>query len=172
MYTVYEIRDLETGKSYIGCTKYAAQKRFNQHVSHRNDLSNPLSLALMDLDKETICRRFELRAVCSIEDRREAFETEKMVIDMADTIHPNGYNGRVGGTYTAAEWRPIRRRLFPGALTLKDTIAGMKQGDWMLVCRPSNETVRVTAYRVRKLYPDRVYETSKAQGGTDVWRRK
>lgn len=88
---VYKITNLDNGKSYIGQTKFTAEKRFKEHAKSESCIGN----AIRKYGEE----QFDLEVLATCETREEAYELEIAFINFFDCMAPNGYNLTEGGLH-------------------------------------------------------------------------
>ena len=88
---VYKITNLDNGKSYVGQTKFTAEKRFKEHAKSESCIGN----AIRKYGEE----QFDLEVLATCETREEAYELEIAFIKFFDCMAPNGYNLTEGGLH-------------------------------------------------------------------------
>ena len=83
MYSIYELRSTATDKVYIGCTSQLIHKRFINHISAFNSISerqrNVYAYRQMREENLTILD-FSIHKITEIEDRKEAYALEERTI--------------------------------------------------------------------------------------------
>lgn len=100
-----------SGKSYVGQTKYTAEKRWKQHVNEANCKQFHQCRALNEAIKKYGGDNFilEILLECSND---ELNDWEEEYIESENTLYPNGYNLTRGGHNTTVEYtEEIRQRI-------------------------------------------------------------
>lgn len=121
IFTVYKLTNEITGKSYIGKTKFTAERRFRTHVSafksrqkHNKAMQHLYrSMAIHGTD----CWKIETLYCCT--DESHCFEMEKYFITDHDTYGASGYNESYGGEGPSGHKRSeeLKQRLKDNAYT-------------------------------------------------------
>lgn len=88
---VYCITHRQSGKQYVGITKYDIDKRLYGHLRPNN--KSLISLALKKYGKDN----FSLEIIETVFEREKLNEREIFWIDKLETLHPKGYNLHGGG---------------------------------------------------------------------------
>lgn len=95
---VYRLKNIITGKSYIGQTVKSLNTRWSQHISnsrpesayHKNSL---IAQEILRFGEEA----FEVTVLCRAQSVKELNDRESSAIRLFKTLHPNGYNLVEGG---------------------------------------------------------------------------
>ena len=90
---IYKITNKTNGKVYIGQTVRKPEKRWKEHINLSNKRKNPFYLSIKKYGVD--CFSFEVLEVCgSLEELNKKEET---YIAELNTLHPFGYNLKMGG---------------------------------------------------------------------------
>lgn len=94
---IYKITNLVNNKSYIGKTKFSIDKRFSQHINCSQDKKrrkSTLHKSMFHYGKDN----FKIEIIDWATNETELDYKEWISIYIHDTLHPNGYNLKEGGS--------------------------------------------------------------------------
>lgn len=100
---IYQIKNIVTGKLYIGKTIQCPKKRYTRHIQ---EATNGTNRRLYSSIQHHGIDNFDLTVLCECGSIDELNEMEMYWIDQLDTLIPNGYNMTIGGDggYTLESW--------------------------------------------------------------------
>lgn len=100
-----------SGRSYIGQTKYTAEKRWRQHINEANRKKFHQCRALNEAIRKHGGHNFKLEVILECSDD-EMNDWEEEYIWSEKTLYPDGYNLTKGGYNTTVEYtEEIRQRI-------------------------------------------------------------
>lgn len=97
--TIYQIRNIETGQTYIGQTTKTVEQRWTEHIyDATGKRSKSKGSYLHQALKKHGVEKFVIETVRSCENKEDLDFWEKKLIEEWHTLRPFGYNVSLGGT--------------------------------------------------------------------------
>lgn len=87
-YTLYKITHRDSGRAYVGMTKWNVDQRWKLHVSAAQLAASVMGQAILEYGEEAFSRE-ELEFVG---EKSEAIERERALILFHETLSPGGFN--------------------------------------------------------------------------------